>query len=278
MKALILTVLVSFAATAAFAQEFKTENYKEESVSLDAALAKKAKEAGKSEAEFKADLLKNIDKMTMNLVKEKLSVKPIDYSNFTAGDIKIKNPLYEGKIVKVNFIKNIKLYGEKETYKLAYYHSNTKDFDYVDVALSADEKDLANQDPHHLVPVYAYIKIVKGKEVLETGKVNVFDVELFEIWGAERAKTQDDRRYENNYINGDPHANENYTSAAEAAARVGAVGAAAAAKAARSASKDPHYNEDFSAVEAGAIVGAAAVSAVKEAHTVIGDPHYNEKF
>ncbi len=153
MKAIILTVLVSFAALYANAMDL-TEL--KQNMKMNAAISSRAV------AQFNAD--------------SKI-VEFIGYGEFTKAAIEIKPGLkYAGENIEVFFI----LIDDA----LAYAYDKSEKYDKVEVSLIAKDEDLAEPDPHHLVPVYAKITASKEDKTVEEGLMEVFRVELWEIWNA----------------------------------------------------------------------------------------------
>lgn len=174
MKAIILTVLVSFTALCANAADLSELK---QTMKMNAAISSRAQ--AKAAADSKV-------------------VEFIGYSEFTKGSIKVEPQLkYAGKNIEVFFF--------MIDDALAYAYDKNKKYDKVEVKLVVDDKDITSPDPHHLVPVYAKITASKKGKLVEEGLKEVFSVELLEIWDVNRPVTP---RYAAPTKTGDPHYNE----------------------------------------------------------------------
>lgn len=221
MKALILTVALSFIVTASYAQEFKKENYKKENEKITKVLDKQVTKktvngetlaTKKRTVEMNPELFKTTHKAFQSKInedpkfrelfaKQGVNIKDIDYSKFSTGNLPSSQKVFRGKFATVSLL--------TENNIATYLYLNRESYDNVEVTLSAEEGDIYDRDPHYPMPISANIKVMKGEEVLEEGKVSLFTIELYEIWGAERANLQEDKP-EATYTNGDPHANGIY--------------------------------------------------------------------
>lgn len=178
MKHLLLAVLISFSA-----------------VCVNAA----AVSAPKPET-LKLNMKMNA---AMQPKKNAKTLEFVGYSQFTVGQIKVQPKLkFAGKKATVYFF-------EMDN-ALAFAYEQNSNFDKVEVKLSAKDEDLFNSDPHHIVPVYANISVYKKNKIAEKGVLEVFSVELHEIWDVNRPVKIN--RGENSF-NGDPHAEYKHTPA-----------------------------------------------------------------
>lgn len=248
MRPLIIATLFTFVATASFAQDFKAEDYKEQSDKMSVALSKAKKKAAKN-GEY-AYLISSLEKIKKNLAEKNVVVKDIYCGDYTTDRVELKTQAFNGKIAKVNFLSSP-----------AFFYQYNDTFDNVEVTLSAEKKDLYARDPHHSVPVYANITVFKGDKVLEKGKVVLFTVERHQIDELSRAK--EEPRYELNNVNGDPHANESYEPVVRQLPPTKTVNTK------KRNTTDPHA-ENYEPV-------VIQLPPTKTVNTV-GDPHANEKF
>lgn len=155
----------------------------------------------------KPETLKSNMKMTaaMQPKKEAKTVEFLSYSQFTTGNIKV-----EPKLKYVSKKVSAAVYFFEMDNALAFAYEENKNFDKIEVKLSAKDEDLYNRDPHHLVPVYANIVFYKNNKAIEKGALAVFSVELHEIWGANRPV---EINRGGTSFNGDPHADMEYAPA-----------------------------------------------------------------
>ncbi len=153
----------------------------------------------------KPETLKLNMKMTsaMQPKKEAKTVEFLSYAQFTTAPVKVQPKLkFEGKKAVVYFF-------EMDN-AIAFAYEENKKFDKIEVKLSAKDEDLYNSDPHHIVPVYADISIYKKDKIVEKGSLEIFSVELFEIWSANRPV---EINRGGSSFNGDPHAEQEYAPA-----------------------------------------------------------------
>lgn len=137
--------------------------------------------------------------------KEAKTVEFLSYAQFTAGPIKVQPKLkFAGKKATVYFF-------EMDN-ALAFAYEQSRNFDKIEVKLSAKDEDLFKSDPHHLVPVYADISVYKNNKIVEKGTLEIFSVELWEIWSANRPV---EINRGGTSFNGDPHAVHEYTPSKE---------------------------------------------------------------
>ncbi|MGN0022956.1 MAG: hypothetical protein ACI352_02895 [Elusimicrobiaceae bacterium] len=128
------------------------------------------------------------------------TVEFLSYAQFTTGPIKVQPKLkFAGKKAVVHFF--------KMDDALAFAYEENSKFDKIEVKLSAKDEDLFNGDPHHVVPVYADITVYKNNKIAEKGSLEVFSVELYEIWSANRPV---EINRGGSSFRGDPHDPENY--------------------------------------------------------------------
>ncbi len=148
----------------------------------------------------KPETLKSNMKMTaaMQPKQKAKTVEFLSYSQFTTGNIKVEPKLkYVSKKVPAA------VYFFEMDNALAFAYEENKNFDKIEVKLSAKDEDLYNRDPHHVVPVYANITVYKNNKIAEKGSLEVFSVELHEIWSANRPV---EINRGGSSFNGDPHA------------------------------------------------------------------------
>lgn len=153
----------------------------------------------------KPETLKSNMKMTaaMQPKKEAKTVEFLSYAQFTTGPVKVQPKLkFAGKKAVIYFF-------EMDN-ALAFAYEENKNFDKIEVKLSAKDEDLFNGDPHHIVPVYANITVYKNNKITEKGSLEVFSVELHEIWSANRPV---EINRGGTSFNGDPHADMEYAPA-----------------------------------------------------------------
>lgn len=155
----------------------------------------------------KPETLKSNMKMTaaMQPKKEAKTVEFLSYAQFTTGNIKV-----EPKLKYVSKKVSAEVYFFEMDNALAFAYEKNKNFDKIEVKLSAKDEDLYDSDPHHLVPVYANIVFYKNNKAIEKGALAVFSVELHEIWGANRPV---EINRGGTSFNGDPHADMEYAPA-----------------------------------------------------------------